>query len=256
MKKPNDKPLVQRYFIAQSSVLHHLYLASEVENHMPDTGYNRESILIGWLDKHLPQTVSARSGGKIIDSHHHESNQVDVVIYENSMPQLGGNEKTYYFAEGVVAAIEVKSKLNSKELKKAFRNLATVKQCKKEMGAGIFRNGQPKKNPVTGLFAYDTSYKSHQAFQKAIDGCLQQYGSAIDFICVNGKVFFIYFENGETVVDHEGNKTSLTKGYNYVSNSPEVAWQMLFMITQESRSAISHGFNMLAYFMKGKDVSK
>ncbi len=256
MRKQTNKTLLQRYFKSQTAVLHHLYLASEVQNHNPDTGYNREKILIDWLSKHLPEAVSARSGGKIIDSHHNESKQVDVVIYEKSMPQLGGNEKTYYFAEGIVAAIEVKSKLTPEKLKEAFRNLATVKKCKKEMPGNLYIGKNPRVNPLTGLFAYDTSYKTHDAVQKALDKYLKEYGPMIDFICINQKVFFLYSAKNITGVDYAGNKTQLPTGYSYISNEEETIWRFLSVLSEEARSAVFHGFDMLLYFMKGKNESK
>lgn len=250
IKTKNSKTLLQEYFLAQTAVLHHLYLASEIANHNPDTGYNRETILIDWLSKHLPEVVSARSGGKIIDSHNNISKQVDVVIYEKSMPQLGGNEKTYYFAEGVVAALEVKSKLTPKNLNEAFENLATVKVCKKEMPGNLYIGGKIRINPFTGLFAYDTSYKSHEAVQKALDQCLEKYGPAVDFICINKKVFFLYSDKVLTGLDYQGNETKFPPGYSFVSNEEETIWRLLFVLTNEARSSVVHGFDMTSYFMK------
>lgn len=247
------KSLLQSYFSAQTSVLHHLYLAGVIENHNPDTGYNREKILIDWLEKHLPQVVEAKSGGKIIDSNKKVSKQVDVVIYEKSMPMLGGNDKTYYFAEGVVSALEVKSKLTPANLKEAFTNLSSVKQCKKEMGAGFFMGGRPREYPLTGIFAFDTTYKNHKTMQKALDDLLIEFGAAVDFVCVNGKVFFLYSDKGMVGVDVHGNETQLPKGFAFISNEEETIWRMLFVLTKEARSAVSHSFNMLGYFMKGKD---
>ncbi|MEP0823952.1 MAG: hypothetical protein HRF40_00550 [Nitrososphaera sp.] len=48
-----------------------------------DTGGLRETIMIDFLERHLPANCRVRKGGRIIDSTGNQSRQVDVLVTNN-----------------------------------------------------------------------------------------------------------------------------------------------------------------------------
>lgn len=251
MNRQSNTTILEEYFANQSKILAQQYQSSSIAEHNPDTGSNRENILINWLNAHLPRMVHAQSGGKIIDSFDNRSKQVDVIVYDSRMPTLGGNEKTYFFVEGVVAAIEVKSELNKKSLSESLVNISSIKSCQKKIGAGIFVGGQPKKVPLSGVFAFTTSYTSHEALLSELNTLSKEIEHQPDFICINGKVFVMYLDREMTGFDKDGNEQKLQPGYIFASNEEQTIWRMLFQIITEGRTSIGYSFDMQAYFMKG-----
>jgi hypothetical protein len=86
------------------------------------------------LESLLPPMVGVGTGC-IIDSYGNTSKQMDVVIYEkNICPVYSINdtpETTYFPCEGVIAVGEIKSALDSKELKDILAKVNSVKRLKR-----------------------------------------------------------------------------------------------------------------------------
>ena len=86
------------------------------------------------LEHILPSGIGVGSGC-VIDSYRGTSRQMDVVLYEkNICPIYSINdtpETTYYPCEGVMAVGEIKSSLNSKELKDIFHKIESVKRLRR-----------------------------------------------------------------------------------------------------------------------------
>lgn len=241
--------ILQKHFSTAADKIDAEYQSSDIENHNPDTGNNREEILIKWLKAYLPRTVEVYSGGKIIDSHDNISKQSDVIIYDSSLIVLGDLPKRYYFVEGVISAIEVKSVLTKPKIKEAFENSISVKKCQKEYGSGVFF-GKPKKEPLTGLFAFDTKYKDNDSLLTAIKEVSAELGGGPDFICVNKKAFYI-FNNGELRgTKADGTDVELPHGYCFVTNEPDLLWRMIFMVSGETKKVLSNSFDIQKYFFK------
>lgn len=97
-------------------------------------GTAREKEVIRKLELLLPNFVGVGSGC-IIDSFGGTSKQMDIVIYEKEFcPVFSINdspETTYYPCEGVIAVGEVKSSLNTKELKDIFEKIKSVKELRR-----------------------------------------------------------------------------------------------------------------------------
>lgn len=93
-------------------------------------GAAREKEIRSKLEMLLPQKVAVASGC-VIDSFGHTSNQADVVIHErDNCPIFSINdtpEATYIPCESVVVAGEIKSTLNTKELKDSVSKLQKIK---------------------------------------------------------------------------------------------------------------------------------
>ena len=97
-------------------------------------GDAREKAARDQLEHILPAGIAVGSGC-VIDSYGKTNNQMDVVLYEKEIcPVYSINnvpETTYYPCEGVVAVGEIKSSLNSKELKNIFLKIESVKQLRR-----------------------------------------------------------------------------------------------------------------------------
>lgn len=97
-------------------------------------GSAREKEVIRKLELLLPKSIGVGSGC-IIDSFGKTSKQMDIILYEKDLCPVfcinESSETTYYPCEGVIAAGEVKSSLNSKELSNIFDKAESVKALKR-----------------------------------------------------------------------------------------------------------------------------
>ena len=97
-------------------------------------GGARETSARNKLEQLLPPGIGVGSGC-VIDSYGETSRQIDVVIYEKHIsPVYSINEDSearYYPCEGVIAVGEIKSLLNSRELRDIFDKIESVKALKR-----------------------------------------------------------------------------------------------------------------------------
>lgn len=97
-------------------------------------GDSREQPVKEKLEQILPTGIAVGSGC-IIDSYGNTTKQMDIVLYEKDICPVycinNAPETTYYPCEGVVAIGEVKSYLNTKELKDIFAKIESVKKLKR-----------------------------------------------------------------------------------------------------------------------------
>lgn len=97
-------------------------------------GNAREKEVMRKLELILPKFVGIGSGC-VIDSYGNTSKQLDIILYEKDYcPVFCINESaetTYYPCEGVIAVGEIKSTLNSKELRDIFNKIDSVKKLKR-----------------------------------------------------------------------------------------------------------------------------
>jgi hypothetical protein len=97
-------------------------------------GTSREKEVCRKLELLLPGSIGVGSGC-IIDSYGNTSKQIDTILYEKELCPVfsvnGTAETTYYPCEGVIAAGEVKSRLNSTELADIFAKAYSVKKLQR-----------------------------------------------------------------------------------------------------------------------------
>ena len=98
-------------------------------DHGPTVGSVRESILAKLIDDVLPPAMKTFKGF-LIDSHGGRSNEVDIVVYNQVVtPKIAiGSFINDVPVESCLYAIEVKSKLNAKEVKDCIRKGKSVKK--------------------------------------------------------------------------------------------------------------------------------
>lgn len=115
------------------SALHDIigkFIATKPFKHSLTKGEEREDPLINFLEANLPNTYSVVKG-EIVDSKNNSSQQLDIMIYDNSrnIPFYSGGHFILP-AEALLASIEVKSKLTLTEGKKILKSVKTLKNLK------------------------------------------------------------------------------------------------------------------------------
>jgi hypothetical protein len=93
--------------------------------HGSTIGQAREFVITRVLKTILPSSVHIGSG-KIIDSCGAYSKQIDIILYDPRFPLMKVEGGGLYFVEGVLATIEVKSTIDSRELKASLENCKSV----------------------------------------------------------------------------------------------------------------------------------
>jgi hypothetical protein len=245
--------IIREYYLKQENQLDVEFDIANIYKHHANTGENREEIIRRWLEKHIPKTVTAEMGGKIIDSDGNISKQVDLVIYDTSVPRFGSQTKTYFLAEGVMSAIEVKSTLAGKELKAAVENLSSVRDCKQKFGAGIF-HGNPNIGITTGIFAYHTKYSSSQSIITALKRLEDLGVPPVNFVYVNKKCYIAYNPGNWAAMDEHGKPLDpLPKGYVVIENKEGCIWRLVLTIASETKRVVSSTPDFQRYFLN-KDL--
>jgi hypothetical protein len=96
-------------------------------DHPAEKGRGREDALRDFLREYLPERFGVDTGF-LVDVHGNVSGQMDIVIFDRaSAPVFKMSSTVRVFpVESVAAVIQVKSKLDGRELKKAVENLRTA----------------------------------------------------------------------------------------------------------------------------------
>lgn len=235
---------LKNYFIQQADLLDCESSGANLTKHPTDTGDNREFLIKRFFDEHLPFRSRAFIGGKIFDSsNEEESSQVDLIIYNEFTPRFHHLNKTLYMAEGVYAAIEVKSMLTktvingSKGKKSLFDYCSSVKRLSKKFSSGGFYDskGAPLEKIYFGIFAYKSNLNPQEIINETNHYYeLNNMGKEfkIDFICVNKK-FTIIFNK----VNEAGWAVKKTKEKNkyVISEEGDLAlWEMFLLILKQT----------------------
>lgn len=118
---------------------------------LEDPGTAGDGAELHWADvlrRWLPATLPVVTKGRLLFADGTSSNQIDIIVLHPSYP-IGLRNKTYYFAGGVLAAIECKLTLRHDDIEKAFETGADIKRRMRKTDA----HGVPP-NPFTELMQY------------------------------------------------------------------------------------------------------
>ncbi len=125
--------------------------------HPVHKGTPRENFLKNFLINHLSERV-AIGQGEIFGEQSlagEKRNQIDIVIYRRSFPRIHFDESVSgFFAESVVATIEVKSTLTKEELSKAIEAAHAVKQIP-QAKYKVWHAGYQPPSILSYVVAYD-----------------------------------------------------------------------------------------------------
>jgi hypothetical protein len=108
--------------------------ASSVVRHPGEVGRVRENLLREFLASFCPRGFELGTGF-VFDANGNISNQQDIVIFRNSYyPIFNVGGLQHFPAESVVAVLEVKSSLGTRELKNALDGIGSVKKLDRTGG--------------------------------------------------------------------------------------------------------------------------
>jgi len=163
---------LQNRFAAASDRLKADFMATASTHHPGSRGTEREEILARFLELYLPRSVEVIHNAEILSASGGVSRQCDIVIADNRVPRLQDLESHRIVPiESVYCVIEVKSRLDGPELKKALSNIAEVKKLKRDAFLKLRGGFQPFAQPVFGgVFAYD-SIKLETVTARFIEYC-------------------------------------------------------------------------------------
>jgi len=111
--------------------------------HPGDKGTSIEEVFRGFMREYLPRRLDV-GHGEILDSEHRRSKQTDLVVVNEDHPlTFPPNQPGLFFIEGVCAAGEIKTVLNSSGLDKAIENSLQFKQLEAVPGKGTLIHTNP-----------------------------------------------------------------------------------------------------------------
>lgn len=159
------------------------FLKSAQFKHAVTKGTERELVVKEFLSKFLP-SVYAITDGEVIDIYDNRSNQLDIIIYDQSknFPVTSGGSSIIP-AEALLASIEVKSILNQKAI---ISSLESAKKLKKNLypynrKVVMYRNaGEPsdeKARYFYCIFAYTTDISGERS-----GWCKKEYARLMNLI--------------------------------------------------------------------------
>ena len=160
----NVKENIKKWLFHLEKTLNSELEGADIMDHNPSKGELREFFVKKILKRFLPWGVSIGSG-EIYSSHSQKkSRQIDIIVFDNRFPKFamtGESENAIYPLEGVIATIEVKSTLNSKNLSEALENCYSVNTLGLELNeliSGKIVDRLAKKENIDKVFA------SHKIF--------------------------------------------------------------------------------------------
>ena len=224
--------IMKTYFNNLAHIIDATSIGASFNEHRPDTGANREEILIEILNNHIPHCLTAINGGNIINIEGEKSKQIDVIIKNNLFPKFEQYKKTSVITESVVGVISVKSFLDKKALEESIENVASVPKFSKITlslsNSSLQRTGLQEEFtanwPYRAIFAYggidpDTLYRYALEYYNAHPTRLADFP---DMIVINKHFCIRHLANGEKLSDgtllpkkylHPVKLTSETQGY-------------------------------------------
>lgn len=152
MKKVINKPLLYQYFDAKADELLASFNVSAQQKASDNLGANREHFINQFLENVLPPRLTVKKSGEVLDHTGHTTGQIDILIIRDDAPGLDMGSQHTYLAEGVFAAIEVKSNLTVAKLKEAAKTLQAVENLQIQ-SPGIM-SGPNLRRPLRLVFAY------------------------------------------------------------------------------------------------------
>jgi hypothetical protein len=129
------------YYTKVGSVLRGEADGASIFPNTTDIGMSREKVYAEFLKMHLPSSCNVSLGGFLFNLDGQESEQIDIIVTNDVSPRFNfynpdGQGKAFSCIEGCIAVVSVKSTLDSKELRDALENLASI-PCKRVLGSRV-----------------------------------------------------------------------------------------------------------------------
>lgn len=218
---------LREYFIGQQKVMKGQY---EISRHLKtpsSLGNAREIFIKEFLKRHLSKWLYFSKGEVINRADDQNTVEQDLVIYRPDMPHFQvSKDSEIFFIEGVLATIEVKTKIDKRQLKRAMKSIAEIKSKPRMKHEDMFkRNNGISQDLRCIIFAYDgiKAQSLNKAFNEIIKEENIKSNETPDFICVLGKY---------VVIKNDGfflNKSKFPKDSYVVRTSTDETLLNLFM---------------------------
>ncbi len=162
--------------------------------HWGEEGRYKEAILKTVINRFLPSNLSIGTGFIVsevaLDST--ISNQLDLIVYDNTIPVLFKEGDFIITTEkNVKGIIEVKSKINATNLKKAIDDFNNL------FSSGIISNNQDKKI-FKGLFAYENGIANIES-NITFSSLLKKANGNINHITIGKNYFIRFWQDGRNL---------------------------------------------------------
>ncbi len=166
---------MKTYFRKRQRELYGAYKTSAALGHSVAKGNERELIASQFLSQHMPPAVEV-SQGILVDQDTVDftlltqmtSPQLDLLLVISNLPQLtlyGGSK--IFFAESVIAVIEVKTELSSSEIDRILQHCRKVKERKRQVFGMYWRESNdlttgPSDKVPYYVVAFDSSKNAQE----------------------------------------------------------------------------------------------
>ena len=184
--------------------------AAILEN-SPVVGGDREEIYRRFPERHLPKNCEVFRGGYVFNINGDSSKQLDVIVTSGLAPrfQMGSGKQAIAPIEGTIAVVEVKSKLNKKELKSTLDSFREIPLSSNMSFNPSLRVSEERKwdIPYKILFAYDGIKKENSLKylnQYYINNPAIPQQCKPSLIHVLGKYALVRSSSGMIVLDPDG----------------------------------------------------
>ena len=230
--------------------------ASATIVHRGSKGTVRETDVLAFLQGYLPATVRAAGSAEIVSADGQASGQMDIVIYDPAAPPLFARDGYQILpAECVYGVIEVKSKLDAKELRKSIESIAKVKRLPKtayftellQRQPQMYGKTYPGYLPTAGyVFAFDSSDLMGMSDEFIEILRTQPYEERIDATWVLGKGAYNWIDR-DTLAPHPRSGPGLWLSIGEAPPEQDVLLNMVATIGTHMAQAFMPPFNMLPY---------
>lgn len=195
----------------QSQMVSQMKTNREFIEHSTTKGDAFEDIWIKWLRKYLPSRYCVDKA-IIIDSKGNKSQQIDLVIYDQTYTPFvfNQNDTKYIPAEGVYAVFEVKPELNKDYILYAGDKVESVRKLYRT-SASIIDRGQ-KRDAISltkiigGILSYESNLKKDESIErhiKSLKGLKSlDIGCAVDY-----KSFYVDYIKDDTILKKKADTT-------------------------------------------------
>jgi len=225
-------------------------------NHAGSKGTVREDLIIAnFLRDYLPGTVEVAGSSEILDISGERSPQNDVVIYDRSAPPLyRENQFRIFPAECVYGTLEVKSKLDTRELIDSLDKAERVKNLRK---TEYHPNPLPQTRTQYGqvwtycptasfVFAYDSIDLDSLA-----EALVKRYENTphalrVDGVWVLGKGYLTWFHQSENRI-LPSSEPGARLGVQDVHENQDVLLHMVLILNAHFVKAWMPPFRLLGY---------
>ena len=197
--KGDGRTLAQLYEGLRAKLLTDAKAFARLAEHSGEMGTHNETTLRNVIRSQLPSKFEIGTGF-VESGSGSRSRQQDIVIYDgfNNTPLYQSDDWSIFPVEIVLAAIEVKTTLDASALRSALESCRILRELATEQalllryddhGGGVVgwtpwqRSGMPK--PRYFVFAYQTTWQSFDAFQRAVvDQSKQVPDAHLHGVCV------------------------------------------------------------------------